>query len=303
MSALSGVLAQTPAQKALLCAFLLVSAVNLSSNLLNDLRPAAGPTAFTCECTAKQGATGVTDAEKCAAEKKAAQARDAAEKPFETPAFISKVLLMPLLAALYFLRTRGAASDIPRLALMLALFACWLGDIFLGLKTKDPSLHFMLGMGAFGVAHLFYIRGFLKAVDLKRLDKTVLAYGLPFIVYAFMMYSVLYHDMVDPGEESMRLPLGLYMVVLISNGLSSFLRFHQQRSLSAASILAGVVLFVQSDSFIAVARFVDQELPLEDFSVMATYILGQYLIIRGCVLRTKELAAPQEPRATLLAAA
>ena len=307
MAVSSGVLARTPAQRVMLYAFILASAVNLSSNFLNDIsRPSADNAELACKCEMTRGAANMSAMEQAAAEQAAAEQaskRAAAAKPFLTPAFISKVLLMPLLAGLFFLCTRGTHSDIPRLALLLSLFCCWLGDIFLGLKESDKHSYFAWGMGAFGLAHLFYIRSFLKSVDLKRLNKTVPVYGLPFIVYAFMMYSVLYHDMVDTEEKALRLPLGLYMVVLISSGLSSFLRQHQQRVASARSILAGAVLFVQSDSFIAVAKFVDPYLPLEDFSVMATYILGQYLIIRGCVLRTQELAVQQEPRATILAAA
>jgi uncharacterized membrane protein YhhN len=212
--------------------------------------------------------------------------------------FVSKALLMPLLAAFLTLRTRGKRSDLPLPSILLALLFCWMGDIALALadilRLPDGDarrkLFFMGGVCAFGMAHLFYIYTFLRYLSLKQFDfRLALLYALPFAVYSYTMYSVLYQHLTG-GNEALRLPLAIYMVVLISDGLSSFLRKFQIDAKSSSSILTGVVLFVQSDSIIAITEFVDP-LPLESFTIMATYILGQWLIVNGCILRVQEVAS------------
>lgn len=214
--------------------------------------------------------------------------------------FISKALLMPLLAAALIQNTRGKCSDLPLPSIACALIFCWGGDVALGLadvlmlpaSDARRRLFFMLGICSFGVAHIFYIYTFLRCLDLKQLDfRRALIYALPFAVYSYTMYSILYLNL-GGGNEGLRLPLAIYMVVLIANGLSSFLRKFQIDTRSSSSILTGVVLFVQSDSIIAITEFV-APLPIEGFAIMATYILGQYLIVSGCILRVQEVASGQ----------
>lgn len=200
--------------------------------------------------------------------------------------FASKVLLIPTLAALLYLRTRGLHSDIPLPSIFTALGLCWVGDIALGLPA--PWL-FMVGMGAFGLAHLFYIRAFLHGVKWRGLPTgKALLQGLPIAIYGYTLYSVI-HACLEGEYQRYRLPILLYTVVLLSSALASLVRKSQTGSPAATSILVGAVLFVQSDSILVLSRFVSP-LPAADFSVMATYILGQSLIVAGCVLGARKKA-------------
>jgi uncharacterized membrane protein YhhN len=206
--------------------------------------------------------------------------------------FSSKVLLMPTLAALLYARTRGTRPALPLAFIFLSLGLCWVGDILLGLMKDSPhdlpnglrnSQLFMAGMAAFGLGHLCYIRAFLAGVKLRHLPAgKAVAYGLPFLIYGYTMYSVVYPPM-GQDHAGDRIPVLIYMIVLLSSGASSYLRKFLLDSQSATSLLVGAVLFVQSDTILAFTQFV-APLPAKNLAVMATYILGQYLIVRGCVL-------------------
>ncbi|WP_224245595.1 lysoplasmalogenase [Hyalangium gracile] len=207
---------------------------------------------------------------------------------------ISKPMLVPALAGILFLSTRGVASTIRRGSFYVALLFCWVGDIALLISTAVPSTEpdyfFFVGLGAFGVAHLFFIWSYAPR-DKQELRWMSFVYGLPFVVYGYTLYSVIYHSLVEPKQHAtvQALSIAGYMVVLLSNGVTALLRLRANTQIreSSASILAGVVLFVQSDSIIAITRYVSV-MPLERFSIMATYILGLYLMVRGCFLEPRE---------------
>jgi uncharacterized membrane protein YhhN len=203
--------------------------------------------------------------------------------------FISKPLIVPALAGILFLSTRGAEASLRHGSFYAALLFCWLGDIAL---LFSGNVFFGLGLGAFGVAHLFFIRAYLKGSDVRSvLGWKSIAYGLPFLVYGYTLYSIVYQHM---DSTPMRLAVAGYMLVLLADGVSGFLRMRMRDTPSSASILVGVVLFVQSDSIIAVTEFVNT-LPLERFAIMATYILGMFLLVRGCILDSQECASGQQP--------
>jgi uncharacterized membrane protein YhhN len=212
--------------------------------------------------------------------------------------WLSKPLLIPALAGILFLNTRGADSSIRLSAFYMALLFCWVGDIALMLGKT----YFLWGVGAFGVAHLFFIRAYLKGIDLgSAFNGKAVVFGLPFLVYGYILYCTIFHHL--KGNPLMQVAIGIYTLVLLSNGVSAFLRMHLLDLASSPYILVGVVLFVQSDSIIAMTTFVDT-LPLERFSIMATYILGQYLMVRGCIIDCSARARqPEASPVPLLAAA
>ncbi|WP_225411339.1 lysoplasmalogenase [Stigmatella hybrida] len=194
-------------------------------------------------------------------------------------AFCSKGVLMPLLAAFLYASTRGRSTSLPLRFLFLALGLCWAGDISLGLPGHDL---FLVGMAAFGLAHLCYIRTFLDGVQLKRLNRRdAVTYGLPFAVYGYTLYPVIAAHMTG-GNMRYRLPVLIYMALVLTSAISGLLRTFQFNSSSSTSVLAGAVLFVLSDSIVALSRFV-VPLPAMNFAIMGTYLFAQYLIVKGCV--------------------
>src|SRR5215831_3786940 len=74
---------------------------------------------------------------------------------YETLEFISKLLLVPVLAAYLISQTASFNSNL-KPWLLIALFFSWVGDILLMFEEKK-SIFFLLGLGAFFIAQVFYI--------------------------------------------------------------------------------------------------------------------------------------------------
>ena len=85
----------------------------------------------------------------------------------------------------------------------------------------------------------------------------------------------------------------LYPVLIYGMTLSLFATVSQvaneeRRSIKSLYMLIGAIVFIVSDSLLAVNKFY-YTAPFFDIIVMFTYILAQYLIYRSMILRKKYL--------------
>lgn len=186
----------------------------------------------------------------------------------------TKPLLMPLLIFLIF-QEAGGLITLPRLLLAVALVFSWIGDVLLMFQAQH-ELFFLGGLGAFLLAQWTYLIIFRKVSfqplrwDWKRLWPIV-------ALAAILLPVLLWH------AGSLILPVGIYGVSLLSVVAFAHLREGHTEKQSYQYALAGTVLFLASDTLIALGKFV-VEIPLGGFWVMLTYIAAQYLIVKG-VLR------------------
>lgn len=191
----------------------------------------------------------------------------------ETLLFSTKPLLMPTLMWWFFHETAGAKSPL-RTAWIAGLFFSTLGDVLL--MGKD-SLFFLLGLSAFLVAHLCYIIGINTGLRDRRgflLKNPV--WAIPFLVYPVVLLVWLWQGI--PG--GMGIAVAVYAVV-ISTMAQSVANLRGYISNSAfQSMMLGAVLFVLSDSLIAVNKF-GHPFAGAGVAIIATYIVGQWLLARG----------------------
>lgn len=160
----------------------------------------------------------------------------------------------------------------------LGLFFSLLGDIFLNLPVK----FFLPGIGAFLLAHVFYIAGFLQkpvTLDWKLILPLLLVGSAFFILNRRIQAGLRQH-----GETQLKIPVTVYATTLslmLLSALSTLLRadWNIQPALWAS---LGAALFFLSDSLLAYNRFV-RRLPIADLLVMVTYHLGQILIAFGAL--------------------
>ena len=99
-----------------------------------------------------------------------------------------------------------------------------------------------------------------------------------------------------PG--SFKLPVVVYALVIVVMAMSS-LNMNGRANFPAARLLfAGAVLFVISDCAIALKKFklADAQEVLFSLFIMATYLLGQYLIAKGAVAANKEFSYTEGQR-------
>lgn len=162
---------------------------------------------------------------------------------------------------------------------------CWLltgllfsigGDVLLMLVENGPRLEafFLLGLGSFLLAQLAYARAFwLMLQGKKGWLQSHPVWILPFCGYLLVLLVWLWAGI--PG--TMRLPVLVYALAIV---LMAILAFNLKNQLPAKvfwSLVVGVLLFVLSDSLIAINKFY---MPVTHARlwIMSTYLAAQWFI-------------------------
>jgi uncharacterized membrane protein YhhN len=191
--------------------------------------------------------------------------------------YFSKPFLMPTLAIWFYLSTKGNKEWLRR-AILWGLFFSTLGDILLMLVPQNSKIPFFIfGLGAFLLAQLFYSSVFLSKASLSRgfLAKNKF-FALPFLVYLFCLLSILWNGL--PSE--LRLLVSIYGIAIIFMALTAFNLKNVISKDAFQMIFPGALLFVLSDSLIAINKF-GTPFKGAHFAIMLTYIIGQFLIVYG----------------------
>jgi len=158
--------------------------------------------------------------------------------------------------------------DRDNVILGMALAFSSLGDVLLDL---DPPRLFLKGLLAFVVAHFIYIllfvRNWVRPLRPKGWQLALLG--------AVLIYSMLLSQWLAPSLGTIAGPVMLYVcvitVMVVSAALAGF---------SKPWVYSGVILFLISDSIIAVDKF-KSPVPSRGYLVWATYYLAQYGIAIG----------------------
>lgn len=194
-------------------------------------------------------------------------------RPFFLTDVISKALIILLLILLFVVNAGKMETGAMKMT-FLALFFSWLGDIALEIDN-NKDLMFMVGLAFFLLAHVFYFMVFIltpgKSYPLKRLIIMI----LPVIVYGIFLLAFLYNDLGD-----MRLPVIIYAIVILSMLAAALTRAGKTGSASFWLVLVGAVLFVLSDSILAINKF-SQPFAGASVLIMSSYVAGQYLMVTG----------------------
>ena len=192
----------------------------------------------------------------------------------ESLRFITKPLLMPLLAIYLLLQTSSVTSAL-KVWIFLALFFSWVGDILLLFEEREPNF-FLFGLSAFFVAQVFYIV-FFHNIRMKEYIRGNALLLLLVIIYYSILVSVL-----SPYLGDMKLPVRIYGVVLSFMVMLAMHTTLGKNKRAAIWMTTGAILFVASDSLLAFNKFFsafDHAGPI----IMVTYGLAQLFITEGAV--------------------
>ncbi len=176
---------------------------------------------------------------------------------------LTKPLLVPCLIVLVWLDGREFRKNV---FILTALAFSWLGDVFLMLPGE---IYFIWGLLAFLSAHACYIWVFSRQSSFLPIRI------LPFLAYVALLMS---GPLRGKLPEGLRIPIYLYIAVLTGMGCMAALR--RSREPGYELLLIGAILFILSDSFLALNKFASP-IPLGGFWIMLTYGLAQYFIVRG----------------------
>jgi uncharacterized membrane protein YhhN len=190
---------------------------------------------------------------------------------------LTKPLLMPMLMLYVFAQTH----ILNRNKLIFILIFAWLGDLFLLFQGNSP-LYFQLGLGSFLIMQIAYIRLFSSQSSAGRFNVGQW-FSLPII--PVLIYVVGFLAFLLPLiPAALYIPVSLYALALGAMLYSAYLR---KMDSSYYFIFIGAILFVISDSLLALVKFYFS-FSGNSIYVMLTYILAQLLLILGlCKLQSK----------------
>jgi len=192
------------------------------------------------------------------------------------PGIIVKALIIPILLLIYYSHIKQSVNGFHRM-IMAALVFSWGGDVLLQFTSFNETF-FLAGLGSFLVAQLMYLIAFFSTPGRNKVVIGPKAWLLlPIIAYGTGLLYYLWD-----GLEEMRIPVLAYAIVILTMLSAALNRTGKVNHLSYLLVLIGAMLFVLSDSLIAIDRF-KVSFSLARIAIMSTYITAQYLIITGCL--------------------
>jgi uncharacterized membrane protein YhhN len=193
---------------------------------------------------------------------------------------IIKSLIIPVLMILFVANLKLRQERLHGMILA-GLFFSWAGDVALELSGKNGDL-FVAGLICFLLAHIMYLTVFFLTPGKNVIFHTRIYLLIPLAIYCVIFMWYLYDDLAD-----MRLPVLSYSAVIIAMLAGAINRLEKVKRESYYMVLTGAILFVISDSAIAVNKF-SYNFPSSDTVIMSTYVLAQFLIITGYIKQFRE---------------
>lgn len=188
---------------------------------------------------------------------------------------IAKPLIMITLVGYYLTNTPNRSS-----LFLIAMAFCWLGDVLLMFQSEQ-QIFFMAGLGSFLIGHVLYIVCYCQMRNIESpnglLSTQKVRFSLPIILAGTGLVVILY-----PSLGELTLPVMIYALVITLMALQSLFRFGLTNQKSFIFIFTGALLFMTSDSLLAINKFLTP-FPYASLCIMATYIAAQYFIAEGSI--------------------
>lgn len=191
-----------------------------------------------------------------------------------TVQMISKPLLVSFLLLHFFTATAQTPSAIKPFTIA-ALFFSIAGDTLL-MFVSSNEVFFLLGLSAFLMAHIFYIISFHK-IKVREQVIGKWPWAIVVLIYYFFIISFLL-----PRLGEMKIPVLVYGLVISFMLYAATLLYDLKDNKTARYILTGALLFVISDSVLAINKF-HTAFAWSGWVIMITYLAAQYLLVKGLV--------------------
>lgn len=194
--------------------------------------------------------------------------------------------LMPIL--MIWVTTTPSNGKSYKIWMIVALFASWVGDVFLLFEKQQP-IFFIIGLLAFLLGHLAYILFFAQLqTDKWQQNGGMNTTILPFLLlYQISLLYLLWNNL-----KQLRFPVMVYATVLLAMLWMALQKNKGIQKTSALLFGVGAILFVLSDSILAINKFYHPFEIAEQF-IMISYGLAQLLLVGGMIYHTsKKIGQP-----------
>ena len=192
-----------------------------------------------------------------------------------TVAFISKVLIILPLMVIFILNLRRDSNRLHKY-MFAGLFFSWIGDVLLEVPGGGEVM-FMAGLGGFLLSLLMYAFVFFRTPG-----KNEVFHGRFYLLIPVLFYGIAMGLYLNKYLGEMRLPVIVYETAMIAMLAGAVSRIGKVNRISYIMVLAGAILFIISDSVLAINKFV-QPVSLSTLIIMGTYIAAQWLITTGYI--------------------
>ena len=171
----------------------------------------------------------------------------------------------------------------PSALLLAALVTSWLGDVLL---IPQGMAWFVAGGLSFLASHILFITVYIPNVDFGSM--TWWAVAIVAVIYLCVAAFVI-KTLLPTTSKSMVAPLFLYITANATMNVFAFMQLLTQPCLASALAYAGAVLFFISDCSLFCVKFHKNRNLIfkRHFTVMLTYVLGEFLITQGIIMLTK----------------
>lgn len=195
------------------------------------------------------------------------------QQQFTLMASCTKPLLLLSLIAWFVKSTPHITGNFKHMILA-ALCLSLAGDVWLIFEKNNPSF-FIFGLICFLAAHVFYALAFNR---LRSNNAVAIKWWLAIFVAAFY-FSLIYILFTHLGD--MKIPVLIYGAV-ISTMLFIAIHFFFAKKSGSFFIAAGALLFITSDSLLAINKFYSPFINASSY-IMLTYAFAQYYIVKGVI--------------------
>jgi uncharacterized membrane protein YhhN len=170
------------------------------------------------------------------------------------------------------------SKDMNGYLLALSLLLSAVGDVFLRI---DPVGMFVHGLASFLVAHLVYVVLFVRL----RPRPLALDGRQRALIALFIIYGLGLGSWMMPHLGAHTVPVLVYAAVICLMGIACVIA-----GFSNLWVLTGAVLFMSSDTALAIDKFI---MPLDGIGwyIWPSYYLGQLLIMTGVIAHLKRRSA------------
>ncbi|WP_456421238.1 lysoplasmalogenase [Lutibacter sp.] len=158
-----------------------------------------------------------------------------------------------------------------------ALIFSFFGDVFL---MFSGELYFIIGLVSFLIAHLLFIKIVINQIQKQPISKVIISI-IPFLVLFLGLILFLKNSLSD-----LLIPVIIYGLTICTFGTVSLINYLSTKSKKSLLMLVGAIVFISSDSVLAINKFYNSSHLLE-IIIMITYVLAQYLIFRSMVYEYK----------------
>ncbi len=197
----------------------------------------------------------------------------------QTLEYICKPAMMIVLSSWFFFNSQRY-GDRFTLLIQAGLFFSFLGDIALMFQQWD-EFFFLIGLGAFLIAHLFYCIAFIHNIsEVGGDDGLAVGFG---IAAAIVLFAVIFAWQLVPRlDEGLSIPVISYVVIISAMAILAGFRWMRTYPRSFWLVMIGALFFMASDCLLATNRFIrtmDWSPPV----IILTYALAQVLIAAGAL--------------------